>query len=457
MALADRVVTYAMVAQAITRLERRLRALSLPANALVCVTLDNPIRHMIVAAAATRAGMIVMSAERAADVVPLSLPVAAFLETPGADLIPGQRLAVVTDDWFAGEPEPISTRPAGGFADDQEICRVELSSGTTGRPKAISFTLAAFNQSLANYWHSVAQGDWERLLLLPGLTNNWGFSLAAHVLHAGKTLFFADTPRGTLQMIALYGIEMLVASSQQLRDLVREQTEAPIPCPSLKSIMTGGSYASQALIAEARAKLCSNIVSQYGSTEAGATAFGTVDRLTGIEGAAGYVAPWSVVEVVDENNSPVPFDTDGAFRIRAGCMGASYPADRADPSSSIRDGWFYPGDRGRLRADGLLVVTGRNSELINAGGMKLAPELIEDVMRKHPSIVEAAAFGVLGADGIEEIRVAVVTRSALDERQLIRWCAERDLRLGKVFAVEELPKTTLGKINREQLKKDLVR
>jgi acyl-coenzyme A synthetase/AMP-(fatty) acid ligase len=248
---------------------------------------------------------------------------------------------------------------------------------------------------------------------------------------------------------------MLVASSQQLRELVREQTEAPIPLPSLRAVMTGGSLVSRALLMEARARLCSHIVCQYGSTEAGATAFATADRLAGIEGASGYVAPWALVEVVDENDRTLPPGSEGILRIRAGCQGAAYPPDRPDPQSGFRDGWFYPGDRGRLRADGLLIVAGRTSELINAGGFKLAPEIVEDLLATHPSVLEAAAFGVPGAGGIEEINVAVVPRGSLNERQLIAWCAERNVPVARVVSVAALPKTALGKINRELLRHDL--
>jgi acyl-coenzyme A synthetase/AMP-(fatty) acid ligase len=274
------------------------------------------------------------------------------------------------------------------------------------------------------------------------------------VLSAGKTLFFAETQRGTLQMIALYAVDMLVASSQQLRDLVREQLEAPIPIPSLRAIMTGGSLVSQTLMLDARARLCSHIVSQYGSTEAGATAFATADRLAGIEGASGYVAPWATVEVVDEGDRVLPPDSEGILRIRAGCQGASYPPDRPDPHSGFHNGWFYPGDRGRVRADGLLIVTGRTSELINAGGVKLAPDLIEDLVARHPAVREAAAFGVRGASGIDEIHLAIVPRGELDGQQLITWCAVRNVPVARVIPVESLPKTTLGKINREQLKRE---
>ncbi|HEY8268779.1 MAG TPA: class I adenylate-forming enzyme family protein [Xanthobacteraceae bacterium] len=454
--LADRVVTYGMAAQGMLRVERRLRELKLPAGALVCVTLESPIRHMLVAAALFRLGHPAMSASSPASVITLALPVAAYLEGPGAPLIPGQRQVTVTDDWFAGEPESFSPLPAGGYADDDAICRVELSSGTTGRPKAVSLTLGAFNQWLVNYSHSVGQGYWDRMLSLPGLTNSWGFSLAAHVLNRGKTLVFADTPRDTLQMIALYQADMLVASTQQLRELVREQTNSPIPCPSLRAIMTGGSLLAPALMTDARAKLCSNIVCQYGSTEAGATAFATVDKLVAIEGATGYVAPWAIVQTVDENELPLPPDTEGNLRIRATCQGDAYPPGRPDAQSTFRDGWFYPGDRGRVRADGLLIVTGRGSEIINFGGLKIAPEIIEDLLAGHPSVQEAAAFSARGEGGIEEIVLAIVPRGPLDDQQLINWCAARNIPVAKIFFVETLPKTTLGKFNRELLRQQLL-
>jgi acyl-coenzyme A synthetase/AMP-(fatty) acid ligase len=454
--LADRVVTYGMVAQGILRVERRILALALKPGALVCVTIDSPIRHMIVAAALFRSAHPMMSVVHAADVVPLGLPIGAFLESPGAPLIPGQRHVVVTDEWFEGEPELFSASSPKGHTDDQAICRVELSSGTTGRSKAVSLTLAAFNESIENLYQTAGQGSWYRLLCLPAITNNWGFTVAAHVLFAGKTLFFADTARGSLQMIALYDIDMLIASSQQLRELVRQQAEAPIPCSSLRAVMTGGSLVSQSLIADARAKICSMIVNQYGSTEAGITAYATAERLAGVEGATGYVAPWAIVEVVDDNDRQLPIDTEGTLRIRAMGQGAAYPPDRPHADSGFRNGWFYSGDRGRIRSDGLLILSGRTSDIINAGGLKIAPEIIEDLLAGHPSVQEAAAFGARGEGGIEEIVLAVVSKGSLDDQQLINWCAARNIPVSKVFSVDKLPKTTLGKINRDVLRQRLL-
>jgi acyl-CoA synthetase (AMP-forming)/AMP-acid ligase II len=450
--LPDRVVTYGMMARGISLAQARLRALGLPSGALVCLSLDSPIRQLIVGAALFRLGhpMLLAAPEH---VVPLRLVVGALLHGPGISLIPGQRHVVVDDGWFAGAPEVAAASPPQGFSDESDICCVALSSGTTGRPKAISLTIEAFQQWVMNYYSTLGYGSWERLLMLVGLSSSWGFTLAAHALFAGRTLVFAANPRESLHMIGLYGADAVVASSVQLRELVGEQTRAPVPCPSLRTILTGGGLLSLALIAEARAKLCSGIVVLYGSTEAGGTAFATSDQLAAVEGAIGFVAPWAEVEIVGADDSTLPPGTDGIVRIRAICQGAPYPPG-AD-NSSFRDGWFYPGDLGRIGGDGLMVLAGRSSDIINVGGLKLAPEAIEEVLCQHPAVNEAAAFGSFGEAGIEEISVALVTSRPVADSHLIDWCAQRGIPLRRVYFVEALAKTTSGKIHRDLIKRQL--
>jgi hypothetical protein len=69
--------------------------------------------------------------------------VGAFLHGAAVPSKPGLRQVVVDDAWFAGERRPLTTRPAEGFADNQAVCLVALTSGTTGRPKAISLSVSA--------------------------------------------------------------------------------------------------------------------------------------------------------------------------------------------------------------------------------------------------------------------------------------------------------------------------
>jgi len=454
--LPDRIVTYDMMAQAILRVEDRVRALALAPGALVGVSLESPIRQMIVGAALFRLGHPVLLAPGPGSIAGLNLSVTAFLQDTGASLMPGQRQAIVDEQWFVGERRPLSASPPKGFAHDRDICCVALSSGTTGRPKAISLTIKSFQLWVMNYYSTIGLGTWDRLLLVIGLSTSWGFTIAAHALFGGRTVMFANNAREVLHMISVYGADAMAATTIQLREIVRQQAKEPLPTGSLNVVLTGGGLASRALIAEARASLCSSIVNLLGSTEAGGTAFATVDRLMEIEGATGYVAPWAELEIVDSADKPVPVGSEGIVRIRATCQGAPYPPERAAENTSFRGGWFYPGDLGRYGENGLLILTGRTSEVINVGGLKLAPEVIEETLRKHPAVTDVAAFGQMGDGGIEEVFVALVANRPVADDHLINWCAERGLPLKRVFIVEALPKTPSGKIHRDLLKRQLL-
>jgi acyl-coenzyme A synthetase/AMP-(fatty) acid ligase len=411
---------------------------------------------MIVSGALFRLGHPVIATTRPDDCLSLRLPVGAFFHGPGMALIPGQRQVLVDDNWFTGARQPLTASPPKGFSNEQKICCVALSSGTTGRPKAISLTIKAFQQWVVNYYSTLGLGAWERMLLLIGLTSSWGFSLAAHALFAGRTLVFANNARESLHMIAVYGVDAMAATSVQLRELVREQAREPVPSTSLRTVLTGGGLLSRSMTSEARARLCSSIVNLYGSTEAGGTAFATTDQLGGIEGATGFVAPWAQVEVVDTSGNALPAGTNGVLRIRATCQGAPYPPEQAANDQSFRDGWFYPGDLGRITPDGLMILTGRSSEVINVGGLKLAPEVIEDILRTHPAVTDVVAFGEMGESGIEEISVALVTNRSVSDSHLIDWCAERGFPLTRIFIVDSLPRTSSGKIHRDLLKRQLL-
>jgi acyl-coenzyme A synthetase/AMP-(fatty) acid ligase len=451
--LGDRVVTYDMMAQGVLRVEDRLRAVGLAPGDLVGIAVDSPVRHMIVAAALYRLGHPSLSVRQIADVLPLDLPIRAFLHGPNEQIHIGQRQIFVDDEWFAGERRPLPVASSTGFSDDRAICRIELSSGTTGRRKAVSHSVDSLHKWVVNYFAALGLAAWERLLSLPGLNSSWGFTLAAHALFAGKTLAFAPSARSSLDMISVYGIDAMVASTQQLGELVREQIKAPVPCSSLRVVLTGGSLLPRSLMLDAGARLCSMIVNQYGSTEAGATAIATIDRLTAIEGATGFVAPWAEIEIVDESDNRLPPGVDGILRIRSNCQAEPFPPGRPDGHAGFRDGWFYPGDRGHLAAEGLLVLSGRTTDIINVGGQKIAPEVIEEALRQHPAVVEAVAIGTRAANGTEEIVVVMVSRGRVTGQAIIEWCAKREIPVARVTEVDALPKTESGKIHRHLVRK----
>ena len=116
-------------------------------------------------------------------------------------------------------------------------------------------------------------------------------------------------------------------------------------------------------------------------------------------------------------------------------------------------GWYRTGDLGYLDEDGYLFVTGRAREMINRGGEKIVPHEIDDVLRSHPAVADAAAFGLPHPRLGEEAAAAVILRESgsLNERALRRWAAGR-LSPHKVprriWFVADLPRTGCGKVQR---------
>ena len=112
----------------------------------------------------------------------------------------------------------------------------------------------------------------------------------------------------------------------------------------------------------------------------------------------------------------------------------------------------------RIEPDGLLIVTGRVGDVINRGGMIVAPEEIEDVLKVQPGIVDAAVVPVPNAAGIDEIWAGIVSTAPIDSSALLA-----ALRLvlnekvpNRVFLVDAVPRNENGKIMRFKLRDTLV-
>jgi len=452
--LRDRGVSYAKLAEAVRVSESRLRAFGLKPGELVGIGTENPIRHLTVAMALYHAAIPSVSLRHGLDLSRSGLDLAAVLRDEVAAPMAGVRDIAIDESWFSG---PAAAPPStSGFARGDALCRVSLSSGTTGFPKPVAFTVDDIEARLWTYILRAGSAAWDRLICLPGLTTNFGFSFALVALAQGKSLLTAASARETLDMIPRYGVDLMVASTQQLRDLVEAQATAPVALGTLRAVHVGGNVMSQAFLKTARTRICQRIVCAYGSTEAGTVAHAPSEMLQGIEGAVGFVAPWATVEAVDDTGKPLPRGQAGTLRMRTLGQGRAY-AD-SGKTDNFRDGWFYPGDRGLVTERGMMVVIGRSHELINAGGAKVAPELVEEVLLARPDVQDAAALAMTGASGIEELWVAIVPKGAPPApADIIAYCGQKnaDYRPAQVRFVAAIPRSALGKVARDRLRQEL--
>jgi acyl-coenzyme A synthetase/AMP-(fatty) acid ligase len=288
-----------------------------------------------------------------------------------------------------------------------------------------------------------------------GFSTLGGYQTLMTALVLGGSVCFAGAPEDVLQVISLFNVTHLIAAPFQIRTLLEAQVKNGLQCPSLRQVFLAGGVLPSSLIAEVRQQLCPNVICAYGSTELGLVAYGPASRMRGIEGATGFVMPGEVIEIVDKDGEVLGIDQEGVVRIKCDHLD-EYFLPTPEDAKIFKDGYFYPGDLGRLLPDGILVITGRTDEIINRGGDKAAPELIEEVIRKIPQVVDAAVFAV---PGTSQIWAAVVCNGALQEQVVLATCRNKlaGMAPDRLFHVDRIPRNDMGKIIREDMKKIIMR
>jgi long-chain acyl-CoA synthetase len=162
------------------------------------------------------------------------------------------------------------------------------------------------------------------------------------------------------------------------------------------------------------------------------------------------------VAILDAAGDELPPDRNGEIAIRSAGMTRGYAGVPDDLNrAAFAGGWFRTGDRGRRDEAGRLFVTGRTKLLIDAGGDKIDPIEIEDVLAVHPKVREVVVVGV-GSDveGEELVKAVVVADEPCGERELTRYCRERlaNYKVPRIVEFrEEIPRSSLGKVLRKYL------
>src|SRR5690606_18651714 len=174
----------------------------------------------------------------------------------------------------------------------------------------------------------------------------------------------------------------------------------------------GGAPPSDYLIRALAGWFGAEVWDMYGSTEAHMVAARRLD-VDG-EDAPAFIVPGARVEVVDENDEPLPDGEVGALRVRTPTMVTGYLDGEADAAQhGFVDGWFYPGDLA-ARTGPQLRVVGRADDLINFGGSKVRPERIEAAVCELAGVREAGVVVVTDRFGHPMIALAVVADGMID-------------------------------------------
>ncbi|HSW16217.1 MAG TPA: class I adenylate-forming enzyme family protein [Ramlibacter sp.] len=444
-------LNYLQLAGAVAQLALRQRGHGIAPGARVAIYVSDPLLHLLLALAAMVNGAATLSAQPGHPPVPANAGIDVFLADRELPFSAGRKTIRVETGWLA---ESLKVPPMAlartAFRDGQALCRLYTSSGTTGRPKVIGQTLGSLVAMTVRSLSTdpVFKGPGLAMMTLAAVG---GFGTAHSSLWHGNTVVLASTPQKVLAALGLYGVATLRASPQQLQGLVDWARGQPVRFPRLERIEVAGASLPAGLLAAARATLCTNVVGGYGSTEAGGIAQAPAALLEVHPDAAGYVRPDVDVRIAGPDGAALPPGQEGIIQVRTPYMN-HYVDDPEATAAGFVDGWFVPGDLGILEAGGVLRITGRADEMINIGGIKLNPQLVDETLLALPGVRDAAAFARRMAGG-DQVWAAVVRGEGFDEEAVLAACRSR---LGvrapvRLQPLAQIPRNAMGKPLRQQL------
>ena len=434
----------------IHNISRRLTATGLRPGQLVAVSIEDQIFHIAMLLALARLGMASVSARGAAR---LPLPIDGFITDKTLPAGVTDRVILADMSWTEGDGIPVdapAVRP-------DDLCRVILTSGTTGESKGvpISHRLLADRIARHNTVFGARLADCRRIYSDMPITTSLGFQFLLATLWRGGTYFLpGDSFASTLTAMEQYRTQCVLAPPSGLELLLRWFEATPAYQSNLQVVLTSGDILSQALSRRVRARLCSHLVSIYGSTETATTASAPAHELDRMPGAVGYITPGVRAQIVDHDGVVQPPGSEGLLRIRSEVAVDRYLGEPSGSEHMFRDGWFRPGDFATLNAEGLLVITGRDKNVLSIGGDKISPEVVEAVVAAFPGIAEVAVTSLPNAVGNHEIIAVIVGNGEIDLEALGRHCATQlspQFVPGHFAVTDHLPRNEMGKIDRPQL------
>ncbi len=357
----------------------------------------------------------------------------------------------------------------GPMSEGQALC-ICHTSGTTGPPRAVvyshrSVVLHAFGAlSIDN--HAVCRGAVAMPLTPMFHLMAWGFPYSAGL--AAATLVLGGPDHSPAALAALIERERVTVAAGVPTFWARliDALEDPARDFALRRVLAGGAATPRAL-AERYSAVGVELVSGWGMTEAGS---GTAQRPGVDAGGAGptvrqgVAIPGMEVRIVDGDGRELPWDDSavGELQARGPWVARAYLDDDDSNRVAFDDGWLRTGDIARIDAAGSVEIVDRVKDLIKSGGEWISSTELESHLARQRGVAEAAVIAVADDVWGERPLAIVVAR----DREAVDPAAIRSALAGevprwwvpdRVEVVGELPKTTVGKVDKQLLRERYTR
>jgi long-chain acyl-CoA synthetase len=474
------VVTYRELDQRSNAFAHYLRGVGLRQGDVVAVLMDRNTRFHEVAWAARRSGLIAATVnhylelddivhvvnDSGARVLVIDAGQAHVARQLTPELVPGVTHRLVVGSavpGFTSYEQAVAGMPTEPVPDEVEGDLLTYSSGTTGRPKGVLERVGGgpISADTDPYLPGGPLGELgkDSVLLAPGLHHGAPMYLSMAVHRLGGAVVVVDEfdAAETLEVIERYRVTHAMMAPYMFVRLLKLPAEkrAGHRVDSLRQVLV--SFAPGPVdVKRAMIDWWGPVfVRMYGSSERAGGAFITSAEWLAHPGSVGRPVGCTV-HILDDDGNELPVGRIGRICFADSPLQPEFRNLPADLGSCNDQGWVDVGDVGYVDEDGYLYHVDRKASEIEVDGVAVYPQQVEDVLVAHPSVLDAAVFGVPGPAG--RMRVHAVVQPLADarpvsERELLAFCRERltPAQCPVEVAFGRVPRSDHGKVYRRHL------
>lgn len=367
--------------------------------------------------------------------------------------------------------EPLTSLPQ---IDGSDTALMLYTSGTTGKPKGVMLThdnlyaqgQASFKAGELDRW----EGPFINISAMP-MAHIFGVSVMINGAMTPKRLVDEGSygvqlgwfdPEIFMQKIQAHKCTAMVAVPTMLSLILNHPNVDQYDLSSMSEVICGASPLPEEVARGFMKKFDCRIRELYGLTEN--TGLGSANRSSKPykPGSAGLAYHNSELAIFDPNENPQPTGELGEIVLRGPSVMKGYYNRPEETAEAVINGWLHTGDVGYLDGDGYLFVVDRMKDMIIRGGENIYPAEVEDIIYGIAGVAEAAVVGVPDPVYGENV-VAFVARAPgaeLDQQSIIdgvRKSTSSFKAPTKVYFIDALPKSPIGKILRRELRDEAVK
>ncbi len=348
-----------------------------------------------------------------------------------------------------------------------DIAMLQYTGGTTGVSKGVMLShgnLAKQYQVLKAWNTMVKEGDNEVMLGALPFFHIFGISCSMNLaLCAGWALVLVPKPQPMelLETMRKFKPTFAPLVPTMLIGMLNHPDMAKTDISCIKGCFSGSAPLPVEVMKTFAEKTGTNISEGFGMTESSPVTHS--NPFSGLRkvGSIGIPVPDTECRIVslEDGETDMKVGEPGELVIRGPQVMQGYWNREDATRDTVKNGWLYTGDIAKMDEDGYFYIVDRKKDMIISGGYNVYPRDIDEVFYEHPKVEEACAIGIPHETRGEQVKVFVVLKAGqtATEQELIDFCKDKLARYKLPTSIEfrdQLPKSTVGKILRKELRKE---